>query len=116
MRSYIMVFTDLALSLAERVEHAGFVLSFLAAWRIENTNEHGKNWKAGYLTAQTHDDIVLSLTTLVLTIKLLRDHFSEELFGQLFPSRLSSRFLEYLFADCSAEIIHILKLSHILSL
>ena len=103
MRNYIEVFMDEDICLEERLERAGFVLGFLSGWKLMNEARHGENWAVSYLTMETHSDIVLSISTFVLLIKLFRVEKKQERYGFIYAGRLSSKYLEHLFAYCRSE-------------
>ena len=102
MNAYISIFTSTTLSLRERCQHVGIVLGYLSCWALLNQNEYpGKSWKHHFLTTQTTHDIIISVSCILLFIMMNYEECGSS--WDLYASRLSSRFLEYLFSYCRGE-------------
>lgn len=101
MQKYVDAFFEKDLEILQRIDCAAFVLGVLACWRAVNKSILKADWKSGFLTDETFQDVVLSLNTLILLVKLIRTEFNNDLKdASLESSRLSYRFLEYIFAYC----------------
>lgn len=73
----------------------GFCLAFLAYWKKGMTDIGvDTNIKENFLTSETFQDMVIALNSVVLMAKFFAMHHPTIKFD---PSRLSSRFVEYMF-------------------
>jgi hypothetical protein len=77
------------------INDCGWCLSFLAYWHKSMSDMKVKStMKENFLTAETFQDMVISLNAVVLMAKYFAVHHPNMVFD---PSRLSSRFVEYMF-------------------
>ncbi|KAK9822335.1 hypothetical protein WJX74_009162 [Apatococcus lobatus] len=72
-----------------------FCITFVGIWRRDVLARPGVDLRKGFLTRETATDVLTSCQTLVLAVMLFREHYPHV---KMVPSRLSSRFSEYVFS------------------
>ena len=104
VRYYIQIFIA-AIPIRLKIRMAGYVLSYLLVWRRQIRLTPGATNKHAFLTEQTYMDIVISVVNFVLLVHLLSSRGEALCVGmlRLLAARLSSCYLEYLFAFCRSE-------------
>ena len=91
---YVAVFVVRDRDLRDIIRDCGFCLAFIAHWHKWVTESPVANCKMNFLTQETRVDVIVSLNSLVLAICLFRECWPGVM---LQPSRLSSRYAEYVF-------------------
>lgn len=92
---YVSTFVVKDKAIEDIIKDVGFVLAFLALWEkgiLDHNNTF--NLKQNFITRETKVDIIISLNNIILAILLFRKYFPNI---KLVPSRVSSRFVEYMF-------------------
>lgn len=95
-RCFLLPVDGIKRKLTDVITDASYAILFFAFWRrdVERASNTTATLKLNFITAQTYQDVLLSLMMLVCAIKLFRLKFPGLLFQ---PSRFSSRFAEYVF-------------------
>lgn len=108
MSYYLQVFIGVNETVHSIINKCGWILAFLAIWKMMVESSPELTTKRNFLTHETFMDVVISVTNLLLLIVLFREKFGGVLgldfnLFRLLPSYISSRFLEYTFAFCRSE-------------
>ena len=99
--TFTRMFVIKGLSPREIILDASFCIMFLGFWRRDVESRFGKKEgrSSHLLSRETHQDVLTTCMMLILSIKLFREVCPHVLFE---PSRMSSRFCEYVFQHARA--------------